>query len=277
MTEDVADAPVEVVDRRALLGLAATIAREAGATARQYRESTGVSVTATKSSPTDVVTAADGAVEAQIRTAVARARPDDAVIGEEGDDAAGTSGLRWVVDPIDGTVNYLYGHTRYAVSIGIEDTDGVVVAVVHAPATGETWTAARDLGAWHNGVPISTSPCASLDDALLATGFGYRAQRRARQAAVLAEVLPVVRDIRRAGAASLDLCEVACGRLDGYYEQGLQPWDLAAGSLIVTEAGGRVSGLRGRPASEALVVAAGPRLHPALVELLTRLDADRPS
>ena len=264
-------------DVHALLRLAEAIARKAGATARQHREASRVSVMATKSSPTDIVTAADTAVEAQIRAAVARARPDDAVIGEEGDDAAGTSGLRWVVDPIDGTVNYLYGHARYAVSIGVEDVDGGVVAVVHAPATGETWTAARGQGAWRDGAPISTSACSSLGDALVATGFGYRAQRRARQAAVLADVLPQVRDIRRAGAAALDLCDVACGRLDGYYEQGLQPWDLAAGRLIVTEAGGSISGLGGRAPSEAMVVAAGPGLHSALADLLTSLDADRDS
>jgi myo-inositol-1(or 4)-monophosphatase len=262
---------------RSLLALVEGIARDAGATARAYRESSSVSVTSTKSSPTDVVTAADTAVEAQIRAAVAESRPDDAVIGEEGDDAGGTSGLRWVVDPIDGTVNYLYGHARYAVSIGVEDADGGVVAVVHAPASGETWAAARGLGAWLDGASITTSSCASLSAALVGTGFGYRATRRARQAAVLADVLPAVRDIRRAGAASLDLCDVACGRLDGYYEQGLQPWDLAAGRLIVTEAGGSVSGLRGRAPSDSLVVAAGPRLQPALIGLLTSLDADRPS
>ncbi|MGB9372829.1 MAG: inositol monophosphatase family protein [Jiangellales bacterium] len=277
MTEPAGGAPTEAGDLRALLALAEAIALAAGDTAAHYRAARGVSVMATKSSPTDVVTAADTAVEAQIRAAVAQARPDDAVIGEEGDDAGGTSGLRWVVDPIDGTVNYLYGHARYAVSIGVEDTDGGLVAVVHAPATGETWTAARGLGAWLDGSPITTSDCDALGDALVATGFGYRADRRARQAAVLADVLPRVRDIRRAGAASLDLCDVACGRLDGYYEQGLQPWDLAAGRLIVTEAGGVVTGLRGRAPSDAVVVAAGARLHPALAELLTSLDADRPS
>ena len=224
-----------------------------------------------------MVTAADTAVEAQIREVVARERPADAVIGEEGDDAAGTSGLRWVVDPIDGTVNYLYGHARYAVSIGVEDDDGPLVAVVHQPSTGETWTAVRGQGAWLDGRPIHVTGCGSLADALVATGFGYRPERRRRQAEVTAGVLPQVRDIRRAGAASLDLCDVACGRLDAYYEQGLQPWDLSAGRLVVIEAGGVVTGLRGREPGEAMVVAAGPGIHPALTFLLASLDADRPS
>lgn len=264
-------------DLSGLLALAESIARAAGATAARYRDAPDLAVTSTKSSPTDVVTAADTAVEAQIRAAVRQARPSDAVVGEEGDDAAGTSGLRWVVDPIDGTVNYLYGHSRYAVSIGVEDEQGSLVAVVHAPATGETFTAARGQGARWDGRRIRVTDCSSLAEALVGTGFGYRAERRASQAEVAAQVLPKVRDIRRAGAASLDLCDVACGRLDGYYEQGLQPWDLAAGRLVVTEAGGTVSGLRGREPGEAMVVAAGARLHRELTTMLTALDADRDS
>jgi myo-inositol-1(or 4)-monophosphatase len=265
--------PAEVPEPRTLLALVESVARDAGRTALRHRSSAGVSVTSTKSSPTDVVTAADTAAEAQIRAAVARSRPRDAVVGEEGDDAAGTSGLRWVVDPIDGTVNYLYGHGRWAVSIAVEDDAGALVAVVHAPATGETWTAVRGEGAWLDGDPVAPTRCRSLAEALVATGFGYRTDRRTRQAQVVAHVLPEVRDIRRAGAASLDLCDVACGRLDGYYEQGLQPWDLAAGRLVVTEAGGVVSGLEDRAPSEAMVVAAGPDLHPELTRLLSRLGA----
>jgi myo-inositol-1(or 4)-monophosphatase len=259
----------------ALLGLVESVAREAGATALRYQASLGTRVAATKSSPTDVVTEADTAVEAQIRAAVTQHRPDDAVVGEEGVDSSGTSGLRWVVDPIDGTVNYLYGRAGYAVSIAVEDEHGALVAVVHAPATDETWTAWRGHGAWLDGEPIHPSEVSDLASALLGTGFGYRTERRRRQAEVVAAVLPTVRDVRRAGAASLDLCDVASGRLDGYYEQGLQPWDLAAGRLVVSEAGGVVSGLAGRPPGEAMVVAAGRRLHPVLVDLLTGLDADR--
>ena len=259
----------------ALLALVESVAREAGATALRYQASLGTRVAATKSSPTDVVTEADTAVEAQIRAAVTRHRPDDAVVGEEGADSSGTSGLRWVVDPIDGTVNYLYGRAGYAVSVAVEDEHGALVAVVHAPATNETWTAWRGHGAWLDGQPIRPSEVSDLASALVGTGFGYRTERRRRQAEVVAAVLPAVRDVRRAGAASLDLCDVACGRLDGYYEQGLQPWDLAAGRLVVSEAGGVVSGLAGRPPGEAMVVAAGQRLHPVLVDLLTGLDADR--
>jgi len=262
------------VDAASLLALAEGIAREAGDLARRHRAGSDLEVS-TKSSPTDVVTAADTAAEALIRELVSRARPDDAIVGEEGADTPGSSGLSWVVDPIDGTVNYVYGQARYATSIAVEDAEGPVVAVVHAPVTGETWTAVRGSGAWLDGRQVRTTACPLLDAALIATGFGYRAERRARQAAVVARVLPLVRDVRRGGAASLDLCEVACGRLDGYYEQGLQRWDLAAGGLIVREAGGLVSGLAGRQASEAITVAAGPALHPALVDLLTALDADQ--
>ncbi len=260
-----------------LLRLVESVARAAGQTAVRYRTSAELAVTSTKSSPTDVVTAADTAVEAQIRAAVAGQRPFDAVVGEEGDDAAGTSGLRWVVDPIDGTVNYLYGSSRYAVSIAVEDEAGPLVAVVHAPAIDETFTAARGHGSWRDGDRIEASGCGSLAEALVGTGFGYRVERRRRQAEVLATVLPLVRDIRRAGAAALDLCDVACGRLDAYYEQGLKPWDLAAGRLVATEAGAAVSGLAGREPGEAMVVAAGARLHPLLETVLTDLDADRPS
>jgi myo-inositol-1(or 4)-monophosphatase len=258
-----------------LLSLVETVARDAGRTARTYQRSLGARVAGTKSSPTDVVTVADTAVEEQIRAAVAQARPGDAIVGEEGVDASGTTGLRWVVDPIDGTVNYLYGRSAYAVSIAVEDEAGALVAVVHAPASGETWTARRGAGAWLDRRPIRPTGADDLACALVATGFGYRAERRARQAAVAAAVLPRVRDIRRAGAASLDLCDVACGRLDGYFEQGLQPWDLAAGRLVVTEAGGVVSGLSGREPGEAMVVAAGAALHEPLESLLSELEADR--
>jgi myo-inositol-1(or 4)-monophosphatase len=261
-------------DTAALLALAEQVARAAGALALQARQQ-AVDVTATKSSPTDVVTAADTAAERLVRDLVARERPDDAVVGEEGQDRAGSSGLTWVVDPIDGTVNYLYGLPRFATSIAVEDAAGPLVAVVHAPALRETFTAVRGRGAYLDGAPVRVTDADRLGRSLVATGFGYRAERRARQASVVAAVLPQVRDIRRFGAASLDLCDVACGRLDGYYEQGLQPWDLAAGQLVVTEAGGMVSGLRGEPASQRLTVAAGPGVHGALVALLTELRADR--
>ena len=182
--------------------------------------------------------------------------------------------MTWVVDPIDGTVNYLYEIPAYAVSVAARIGDQVVAGAVVNPVTGETWTAVRGQGAWLDGEPIRVNAAPELAMALVATGFGYAAERRARQAEVLRSVLPVVRDVRRAGAASLDLCALACGRVDGYYEQGLKPWDLAAGGLVAEEAGATVGGLRGRPAGEAMVVAAPPGLFEALESLLSGLDAD---
>ncbi len=203
------------------------------------------------------------------------ARPDDGLLGEEGADREGRSGVRWVIDPIDGTVNYLYEIPAYAVSIAAAVGDQVVAGAVVNPVAGEVWTAARGHGAWLDGEPVPTRAAPALSLALVATGFGYDARRRARQAELLAAVLPLVRDVRRAGAASLDLCAVATGRVDAFYEQGLKPWDLAAGGLVAEEAGVGVTGLRGRPAGEALVVAARQPLLGELTTLLESLDADR--
>ena len=229
----------------------------------------------TKTSPTDVVTQMDTAAERVIIDALLEACPDDGVLGEEGDEVAGSSGVRWIVDPIDGTVNYLYGIPQYAVSIAAE-VDGVVVAgVVHDPEKRETFTAIRGGGARLDGRPLSCSQVGELAQALVATGFGYGADRRAAQGRIVAEVLPRVRDIRRLGAAALDLAAVACGRVDAFYERGLSPWDLAAGELIATEAGARVGGLDGRPAGPDLVIAAPPALFGQLRDLLARLGADR--
>ena len=256
----------------ALLALATDLAREAGALALQMRA--GIGVLDTKSSPTDDVTEADRAVEQLLVTALRAARPDDGILGEEGAGIEGTSGYRWVVDPIDGTVNYLYGVPQWAVSIGVEDPSGAAVGVVYDPAKDELWQAVRGSGATLNGVPLRCSAVTSLSAALVGTGFGYDERRRARQAVVLPTLLPAVRDIRRLGAGSLDLCSVAAGRLDAYYEQGLAPWDLCAGGLIATEAGALVTGLRGAPAGAPLVLAAGPGVHGALHDLLVSFDAD---
>ena len=231
-------------------------------------------VAATKSSVTDIVTVMDQRAEMLIERRIRAERPDDGFLGEEGGDCAGTTGVRWVVDPIDGTVNYLYDIPAYAVSIAAEVRGTPVAGVVVNPRTGETWTATRGGGAFLAGRRLQIGPPPKLPMALLATGFGYAAERRARQVAVLQGVLPRVRDIRRAGAASLDLCAVACGRVDGYYEQGLAPWDLAAGGLVAQEAGATVAGLGGRPAGEAMVVAAAPGLFGPLSELLAALEAD---
>lgn len=259
-----------------LLGIAVEAAREAAALAQKYRAE-GIGDVGTKSTSTDIVTAADRAVERLIAAFLRERRPDDAVLGEEyGAQANGAASgrVRWVVDPIDGTVNYFYGLDQYAVSIAAE-VDGVSVAgVVRNAATGQEWTATRGGGAWRDGRRLTGSTQTELGQALVATGFGYDPARRAYQARVLAEVLPRVRDLRRFGAASLDLCLAAEGRVDAYYEKGLNPWDHAAGGLIATEAGLRLGGLRGQPPSPAMVVAAPPALYQPLLDLLASVDAD---
>ena len=263
---------MSVADPSALLVVAIELARRAGALAVSMQS--GLDEPDTKSSPTDVVTAADRACERLLVEGIRAARPDDGVLGEEGASSDGSSGVRWVVDPIDGTVNYLYGLPQWAVSIGIE-IDGVAQAgVVFDAAKDEQFTAVRGGGAWLNGRRIGCSTATSLSQALIGTGFGYDARRRAAQAALLPTVLPAVRDVRRLGAGALDLCAVACGRLDGYYEQALSAWDMCAGLLIATEAGGRVGGLRGREPGPAMVLAAAPGVFDALHDLLAPLDAD---
>lgn len=271
--------PTPAVSPSDLLAVAEQVARAAGALVHEGRPDV-VGVAATKSSAVDVVTAMDLASEDLVRRTLARLRPDDGVLGEEGGSTVGTSGITWVVDPIDGTVNYLYGLPAWAVSVaavsGEPDpaTWTVLAGCVHAPATGETWTAARGEGAHLDGRRLVVAPAPPLERCLLGTGFGYVAQRRRAQARVLAELLPRVRDVRRIGAAAIDLCQVATGRLDLYYERGLQPWDLAAASLVVEEAGGVVTGLRGARAGTAMTVAgAGDRVA-ELAAVLAEQGAD---
>jgi myo-inositol-1(or 4)-monophosphatase len=267
--------PSSDVDELAqLLELAVTAAKVAGELLVDSRPADFV--VRTKSTPTDVVTQMDTAAERLISATLRSARPDDAMLGEEGQDAGASGGrrVRWIVDPIDGTVNYLYGLPQWAVSIAAEVDGFVVVGVVLDPIKNELYTAVRGGGAWLNGDEISVSDCSLLAQALIGTGFGYDAARRARQAQVVADVLPQVRDIRRLGAASLDLCWVACGRLDGYFERGLGLWDHAAAGLVASEAGARVEGLYGRAASGDLLVAAPVALFPPLHDLLAYLRAD---
>lgn len=260
------------VDPADLLELAVHCARAAGRLLVAGRAS--VRAVDTKTSPTDVVTQMDLAAERTVIELLASARRDDGVLAEEGGDRPGSSGVRWVLDPLDGTVNYLYGIGHYAVSLAAEVAGEVTVGVVHDPQRGETFTALRGRGAWLDGAPIACSRLEHLGSALVATGFGYAAARRAGQGRVAGAMLPLVRDLRRMGAAALDLAWVAMGRLDGYFERGLAPWDLAAGALIATEAGARVGGLAGRPAGADLVVAAGPGIYPELLGQLTLLAAD---
>jgi myo-inositol-1(or 4)-monophosphatase len=208
--------------------------------------------------------------------ALAAARPGEAVLGEEGGESAGAPGsqVRWILDPIDGTVNYLYGLPHYAVSLAAEVNGEVVAGVVRNPVTGEEWTALRGGGALKNGEPIRCRELTELGQALIGSGFGYAVRRRAHQARVLAGLLPRVRDLRRYGAASLDLCFAAEGRLDAYFEKGLSPWDHAAGGLIAAEAGLVVSGLRGAPPGQDMVLAAPVGIYDALHAALVELDAD---
>jgi fructose-1,6-bisphosphatase/inositol monophosphatase family enzyme len=249
----------------------------------------------TKSSRTDLVTEMDLASESLITTSLHRERPGDAILGEEGARQEGSTGVRWIVDPLDGTTNYLYAWPAFAVSIAAEVDDVVAVGVVHDPSHGETFAGLRGRGAWLSspgggrGAPIDaaavptslgagavrlqvdTAP--ALGDALVGTGFNYDARLRSRQAEVLTHVLPVVRDVRRGGAASLDLCWVAAGRLDGFFEAGLQPWDWAAGALVARESGVWVGDLEGGPPSGSMVLAAAPELADRLRALLLEADA----
>lgn len=243
------------VDRDELLELAVAIAREAAALVRSSRTE-GVEVAATKSSATDIVTAADQASEELIRTRILAARPDDGVLGEEGSDLVGGSGVRWIVDPIDGTVNYAHGLPCYAVSIGVEVDGEPAVGVVVNPATGVEYTGVAGRGAWRDGTPIHAADPVPLARALVGTGFSYRRDLRVIQTRTFATLLPEIADIRRMGSCALDLCAVADGTLDGYVEEGIGgAWDYAAGRVIAAEAGARTEVLTGVGGS-ILVVAA---------------------
>jgi fructose-1,6-bisphosphatase/inositol monophosphatase family enzyme len=257
-----------------------------------------VEVAATKSSPTDVVTEMDRRSEELIRARILAARPSDAILGEEEGQTGDTDGApgRWVIDPLDGTVNYLYGLHDWAVSIaaevewaGVGEAGGaeggevgrkIVAGAVYVPMRGEMFSAFAGGGAWLESavaerLRLHCPPGAPLDRALIGTGFGYLAARREVQGEVVAALLPRIRDIRRIGVASVDLCAVAAGRLDGFYERGLNYWDWAAGALVATEAGAVVGGLNGAPVSESMAVAAGPALFGPLADALAALDPER--
>lgn len=258
--------------RSELLALALEAAGRAGRLLRDGRPD-DLSVAATKSSPIDVVTEMDLAAEKLIRDFLVEHRPEDGFLGEEGAASAGTSGVRWVVDPLDGTVNYLYGLPTWAVSIAAERDGTTVVGVVEVPMRGETSRAVAGGGAFLNDRPIRCRPAAPLDRALVSTGFNYVADVRSHQADVAQRLIPRVRDIRRGGSAAVDLCDVAAGRLDGYYERGLHPWDLAAGDLIAREAGALTGGRPGGAPTRDLAVAASPGVFGPLQELLEEFGA----
>jgi len=289
-----------VTDPQALLRIAVGAAGEAGRLLASWRGDERPEVIDTKSSPTDVVTEMDRRSEALITEWIRAVRPGDTVLGEEGGqtaggrpgpDAAGDGArVRWVVDPLDGTVNYLYGLPDWAVSIAAEVDGTIVAGVVEVPRLGETFTAVAGQGAWLHrdrnpktpktpGTPgaiaLRCNSGVALAQALVGTGFGYDAGRRRVQGEVVAALLPQVRDIRRGGSAAVDLCSVAAGRMDAFFERGLNYWDYAAGGLIAREAGALVGGLSGKAESTSMTVAAGRDLFRDLDAFLTRLDPER--
>ena len=266
-----------------LLEIARTIATEAAELAQRRREA-GVEVADRKSSVTDIVTAADREVENLVRDRIRAARPDDGILGEEGTSVEGTSGITWVVDPIDGTVNYLYGIAEYAVSIAaVEGPTSLaelrpsnwtaLAAAVCAPRSGRLFAAVRGEGATLNGEPISPSAPASLQETLVATGFGYDQKRRKHQGEVVAKLLPKVRDIRRMGAAAIDIVSCAAGLVDAYYERGVRPWDVAAGLLIAQEAGCTV--FISNDHEDLFAAVAAPGVAEPFIDLLRDLKAER--
>lgn len=262
---------MSAADPAALRDLAVTVAT-AGAERVRARAGAPDLRIETKSTATDPVTEVDREVEAMVVAALLAARPDDGVAGEEGAAREGTSGVRWLIDPIDGTVDFLYGIPGCNVSVAAVVDGTVVAGAVVDPLHGDVFAAARGLGATRNGARIACTAVADPAAALIGTGFGYDPVERTRQAAVVAHVLPRVRDIRRIGAAAIDLCWVGCGRLDGYYERNLQAWDWAAGALVAAEAGATVGTLgdRALPGDlpHATIVASGPALFEPLRDLL---------
>lgn len=262
-----------------LLEIATRVATAAAERALDMR-ARGVDVTDLKSTPTDVVTKADQRTEAYLREEILHLRPDDGVLGEEEDGIASTSGLTWVIDPIDGTVNYLYGIPAWAVSVAVVEGDAdpatwrALAGCVVNPSSREVYAAAAGVGATLNGHALVLPRKESLAQSLIATGFAYAAERRREQAAIVGRMIGRVRDIRRIGAASLDLCGVAAGRLDGYWETGLHPWDHAAGALVAREAGARVEGREpGSREGRDFLVAANPGIFVDLVTALAESGA----
>ena len=281
-----------VTDPEALLQIAMDAAGEAGRLLASWRGDERPEVVDTKSSPTDVVTEMDRRAEALITEWIRAIRPGDTVLGEEGGQTVGGSRgsaaagdrarVRWVVDPLDGTVNYLYGLPDWAVSIAAEVDGTILAGVVEVPRFGETFTAVAGQGAWLHrdgnleaAIALRCNSGVALGQALVGTGFGYDSGRRRIQGEVVAALLPQVRDIRRGGSAAVDLCSVAAGRMDAFFERGLNYWDYAAGGLIAREAGALVGGLSGRLESTSMTVAAGPGLFESLAAFLARLDPER--
>lgn len=269
-----------------LRDLAVEIASEAADLIAQQRDFLSnhgsiAQVTSTKTSAVDPVTAVDKAAEQRITERLREKRPDDGVLGEEGANIDGTTGVQWVVDPIDGTVNFLYGLPVYAVSVGVAVNGELVAGAVINVASGEIYSAAVGCGAFvdrgDERTRLLTSKADATETALVATGFSYDSNWRAKQAAMLRLILPQVRDIRRLGSAALDLCHVAEGRVDAYYEHGTHPWDYAAGAIIAAEAGAVVHhpGLEDQASVGAPIFAAAPGLWDSFFDLLETAGATR--
>lgn len=259
-------------ERAELRALAERLSRQAGAIALAGRQQANRTADRpdgdTKSSLTDVVTEFDRAAEAHIVGELRTLRPDDAIVGEEGTDDDGTSGYAWLLDPIDGTTNFVYDQPAWSCSIAVAYRGEMQAGAVFVPPMNEMFTAALGAGATRNGLPISASSETQLGLALLGTGFGYRADTRRQQAEFLVHLITEVRDIRRLGSAAVDLCMVACGRLDAYYELHLNSWDAAAGELIAREAGAVTSDFSGGPARPEQMLAAAPGVHRALLDAI---------
>ena len=255
------------VDAAELQALAIDIAHRVGAVALEGRRR-GLTRVSTKSTSTDMVTEYDTLTEASIVAALREARPHDTIVGEEGANHVGSSGITWFVDPIDGTTNFLYDLPTWAVSLGAHDSDGGLVGVVHAPALGETFHAIRGAGAFLDGSPVSCNAETDLTRALVATGFNYSPANRVIQAERIPRIIDKIRDIRRFGAASLDMCFVACGRYDAYYEEHLFAWDISAGAVIATEAGCAIENIDHLGNAPSAVLVANPGLIGPIRDLL---------
>ncbi|MFW2382108.1 MAG: inositol monophosphatase family protein [Acidimicrobiales bacterium] len=256
------------VDWNALRELGMAMAAEAGKFAVAERGSAVIDV-GTKSSTVDIVTAADEAAEVLITARLGRDRPNDGIVGEEGANRDGTTGLTWFIDPIDGTTNFFYDLSGWVVSVAVGDNNGIGAAAVFDPVADEMYSAYRNGGAWLNGEPLKTrTTTASLTHALVGTGFSYLADQRQQQAELLVKLLPRVRDIRRLGSAAKDLCLLARGSYDAYYEAGLNQWDLAAGWLIAVEAGARVEFLAAPEDGRPVLLGSAPQLFDELATII---------
>lgn len=266
-------------DAQQLLDIAVALARETAELIRLGRAQ--AHVTGTKSALVDIVTQMDVAAEEHLRNRLKQLRPLDGVLGEEGIDVHSESGVTWIVDPIDGTVNYLYGLPHFAVSVAAvwgppRPGEWTALAGAVADGAGTVWSAGAGLGAWRDEQRLLRTEGPDLAGTLLATGFQYVAERRRAQGQIVAQLLPQVRDIRRLGACSVDLCLVAAGDVDAYYEHGLNAWDYAAGALICEEAGVKVAGAHGKAPDPHLLIAAVPSVWDALHDAILEAGGDHP-